>query len=297
MMFANPLDRLLERLGRLDRLPTPGPVALKLAGLAARDDTSVAEFVRTLKSDAALTARVLKFANSAAMSRRRVASVEDAVVWVGLGGVRRLALAFSIVECNRTGPCEGFDYGLHWSRSLARAVAAEQFARRSGALAPEDCFTVGLLMDVGSLALATVQPRAYAELLREHPWSEGALAAAEAERFGASHRELARGMLRGWQLPDELVDAATSEAPPVPEPTAMASSDAAPAPARIAGLFIAADRVADWCIGLGLTPLDPRIGELTGLDDASVDAAVDAAGVQWAVWKADFQLTGSARRP
>jgi two-component system cell cycle response regulator len=297
MMLANPLDRLLDRLGRLDRLPTPGPVALKLAELAGRDDTSVAEFVRTLKSDAALTARVLKFANSAAMSRRRVASVEDAVVWIGLGGVRRLALAFSIVECNRVGPCEAFDYALHWSRSLARAVAAEQFARRAGTIAPEDCFTVGLLSDVGSLALATVQPREYAALLREHPWSDESLAAAEAERFGATHRELARGMLRDWQLPPSLVDAATSEAATSPEPLDVSSTAPAWDPGRLAGLFTAAGCVADWCTGLGLTPLDPRLGALTGLDEESIDGAVDVAGVQWAVWKADFRITGSARSP
>jgi two-component system cell cycle response regulator len=285
MIPATPLDRMLDRLGRLDRLPTPGPVALKLAELAGRDDTSVTEFVRTLKSDPALTARVLKFANSAAMSRRRVGSVEDAVVWIGLGGVRRLALAFSVVECNRAGPCEAFDYSLHWSRSLARAVAAEQFARIGGAAAPEDCFTLGLLLDVGALALATLQPREYAALLREHPWSAETLAAAEAARFGAPNRVLAGRMLHDWHLPDALVAAAVA-----PDAANDAAYSQGAAPRRIAGLFRAADAVADWCVGLGLTPLDPRLAELTGLPDADVDAAVDYAGVQWAVWKADFQL-------
>jgi HD-like signal output (HDOD) protein len=283
MTDAAQLIAVLARFSHADRLPSPSAVALRLAELAAREDASIGEFVRTLRSDAALAGRVLKFANSAAAAtRRRVTSVDEAVLRVGLAGVRRLALAFSIMDCNRAGACAAFDYDAHWSRSLARAIAAEQIAKRSGAAAPEDCFTLGLLADVGSLALATLEPTAYATVLRANPWSDEQLRAAEQAAFGITHAELSALLLLKWHLPPALVQAAAG--------IGRADGAAGPMPNALAPLFRGAESVAAWCLGLGLTPLDPDAHVHARLTDAEMDETLEITARQWADWKTDFQL-------
>jgi HD-like signal output (HDOD) protein len=283
MTDASQLVAVLSRFPNADRLPSPSAVALRLADLAAREDVSLPEFVRTLRSDAALAGRVLKFANSASVAaRRRVTSVDEAVLRVGLAGVRRLSLAFSIMDCNRAGPCAAFDYAAHWSRSLARAIAAEQIAKRSGLATPEDCFTLGLLADIGSLALATLEPTRYGAVLRANPWSAEQLRDAERTAFDVTHAELSALLLLTWRVPAPLVQAATG--------VGHASPVTPAAPDALAGLFGAASAVSAWCLDLGLAPLDPQAHVLAGLTEAEMDEALTITAQQWADWKADFQL-------
>jgi HD-like signal output (HDOD) protein len=287
MADVHRLARTLAQCPNLERLPSPGPVALRLAELANRVDVTLSEFVRTLRSDPALTGRVLKFANSAAVATRRVTSIDQAVVRIGLGGVRRLALAFSVVDGHRTGPCADFDYQAHWAHSLARAIAAEQFAKRGSFAPPEDCFTLGLLAGIGTLALATMHPDAYGALLRANSWSEQGLLAAESQAFGLTHRELSALLLLDWRLPPALVNAAVG--------AGRAEVDSPARHAALCGLFACAESVAQWCMGMGLTPLDPDLPDRSGLPPAEIDELVDVTCVQWADWKADFEIV-TARR-
>jgi HD-like signal output (HDOD) protein len=287
MTDVHRLARTLAQFPNLERLPSPGPVALRLSELANRVDVTLSEFVRTLRSDPALTGRVLKFANSAAVAARRATSIDQAVVRIGLGGVRRLALAFSVVDGHRTGPCAAFDYQAHWAQSLARAIAAEQLAKRGNFAPPEDCFTLGLLSGIGSLALATVHPGAYSTLLTENPWSEQGLLEAESLAFGLNHRELSALLLLDWRLPPPLVNAAVG--------AGRAEVDSPARHAALCGLFACAESVAEWCLGMGLTPLDPGLPDRAGLPQAEIDEIVDVTTVQWADWKADFEIGGTAR--
>jgi HD-like signal output (HDOD) protein len=273
-------SRALDALVSLDRLPSPGPVALRLASLAAERDVALGEIVRALKCDGALTGRVLRIANSASFARRPVAALEDAVVRVGFAGIRRLALAFSVLECNRAGPCREFDYARHWSHSLARGVAAGRLAHATGRGSPDEAFSVGLLTGIGQLALATAFPGAYGALLRRHPLADAALLEAEETAFGATHVDLGRRMLAAWGLPEPLLAAA------------LPAIGAAPPPGTAAGLFAAAGAIADWCSELGLVPLAPETGALCGIEAACLDDLVADIGVEWATWKAEFRLQG-----
>jgi two-component system, cell cycle response regulator len=197
---------ILEELRSSGRLPSPGGVALKLMELTRRDDVSSAELSRTLQMDPALAGRVLRAANSAASGRAAV-SIGDAVVRVGFDGVRRLAMGFSLVERNGSGACQEFDYKGYWSRSLAAAVAAERFARETRAAAGDEAFTLGLLHEVGALALATVHPREYGYVIGIAGQTEAQQRVAERETFRVCHRELTGLMLADWQIPAPLVAA------------------------------------------------------------------------------------------
>ena len=187
-------------------LPSPSGLALAIMQLVQKDDATVQKLAELVKADPALTARILSFANSAAFGARRpIATVNDAVMMMGMRSVRDFALSLSLVSYNRGGHCPGFDYGVYWAQALVMAVAIAAITARERTVASEEAFTLGLLSDIGRLALATAWPDIYGDCLRTSQGDD--LLHLERERFAVDHKELTLMLLLDWGLPNILLDA------------------------------------------------------------------------------------------
>lgn len=188
------------------RLPSPSGLALAIMQLLQKDDATVQKLTELVKADPALTARILSFVNSAAFGARRpIAAVYDAVMMMGMQSVRNFALSLSIVSNNRAGQCSGFDYGIYWAQALAMAVAIAAITARERTASPEEAFTLGLLSDIGRLALATAWPDIYGDCLRTAQGDD--LLPLEQKRFAINHKELTLMLLLEWGMPSLFVDA------------------------------------------------------------------------------------------
>jgi diguanylate cyclase (GGDEF)-like protein len=189
-------------------LPSPKGVALAVMELAQDENPTNAAMTRTIQADPALAGRIVKAANTAQFAGcRPVASIADAVVMLGLSAVRQMALGFSLVSDYRDGKCAGFDYPGFWSRSLVTALAMQAIARHTRVAIPEEMFLLGLLSRIGCLALATVYPQDYTEVLSEH--ANGAivsLSPLERRRFATDHNELTVALMSDWGMPKVLVE-------------------------------------------------------------------------------------------
>ncbi|MFZ5463872.1 MAG: diguanylate cyclase [Pseudomonadota bacterium] len=217
----NPIDiSKFEQIKATGNLPSPRGVALAIIRLAQREDASMAELARVVKSDPAFVGRLIKAANSVNTSPGRpVVSVRDALVVLGMPAVRNLALGFSLLSQYHRGACRNFDYRRFWSGSLAFALAFQALTMRTRAAAAEEAFSVGLLARVGELALATLFPTEYSEILGNAANEElQHLLRAEQRAFAMNHRDLTVAMLADWGIPrvftdpvghHELPDAAT----------------------------------------------------------------------------------------
>ncbi|MFO1428081.1 MAG: diguanylate cyclase [Steroidobacteraceae bacterium] len=273
----------IEELTREGRLPSPHGVAQQLMQLASREDVSAGELARTLQADPVLSGRLLRIANSAAASQGRpVVSIGDAVVRIGFRSVRQLAVGFSLIEQHGEGACAAFDYAGFWSRSLATAVAAEQIARRLRVVAPDECFTLGLLLDVGSLAAATLYPREFERLAAEvgAPGSPS-WRAAEAGAFGFTTGDLTDSMLEDWGIPELLRSGVRQRE--------MASAAADKRTATLAALLACAERIGHWCVARGERQAAPaaelvRALETLGIPGDDIDELVRDIGRDWAMW-------------
>ncbi|MCW5625563.1 MAG: HDOD domain-containing protein [Burkholderiales bacterium] len=186
------------------KLPSPSGVALRILDLTRQEQASVQDLARVVQADPALSGRLIKFANSAmAGPRRPVAAVSDAIRLLGIGTVRQLALGFSVLGQNRTGACKVFDYSGFWSRSLASAIAANALCLRTRTAPADEAFTCGLLARIGTLALATLYPERYGEVLQR----TDDLREREREIFDTDHAELTAALLEDWMLPRLFVGA------------------------------------------------------------------------------------------
>ena len=190
-------------------LPSPKGSALKVMELCQRDSVTLPEIIQAVQVDPAMVGRLLKMANSAALGRPRpaVALTSDVLMAIGIQSVRQMVLAFSLVSGNLQGQCRGFDYEQFWSRSTATGVAMQLIGAATRAAPPAELFTVGLLANIGRLALAALHPKRYGELLtRAGGQFAFELPALEMESFGYSHLEVAATMMQDWGLPRLFCD-------------------------------------------------------------------------------------------
>lgn len=196
----------LEELKANGRLPSPKGAALQVLLLCQKDDVTNQELAHAIKADPALSARLIKLANSpVAHQVRPVASVVDAVVVLGINTVRQMVLGLSLVDGSRNMACSKFDYQHFWSHSLLTAIAAQNLflLKGVGSVAAEEIFILGLLGRVGSLALATAYPQEYSVILEKvEENSETKLIDLERAEFGFDHNLLSKEMLAAWRMPN-----------------------------------------------------------------------------------------------
>lgn len=189
------------------RLPSPKGLALAIIKLLQEDGYKVEELVRLIQSDPAIAGEVLKFSNAVLFGESHpIVSLSQAVIRLGASQVRAIVIAFSILNNHRSGHCAQFDYEKFWSHSLATAISARALASYVKINADEN-FTVGLLCSLGELAMASIYPVRYGEIISISSDGKEKRIALEREAFGIDHRELNATILLEWGLPKLLVSA------------------------------------------------------------------------------------------
>lgn len=285
----NEITRRFEELKAGGLLPSPKGVALAVLDVSARPDASVHDITRLIKVDPAMAGRVLRYANSAQTGRHQpIISLSQATTFLGLSRVRQIALGFSLIDQYRKGVCATFDYEGYWACSLATGIAAQRLAPLAHS-PPDESFTCGLLSGIGILALVTVFPSQYAEILAEGHVG-AALANEERARFGIDHAELSAEMLIHWGLPEVIANAVRhhenpDEATFVPGSRAHALSSVLHLAMKV-GQFLDHDDVARW----QLLPSLFAAGARTGMDKEDVPALVEDVVASWQGWARDLQL-------
>lgn len=197
-----------ELLKATGDLPSPRGVALAIMRATQTEHVALGELANIIKADPAFAGRLIKAANGLlAYGRRPVASIDDALMLMGLPAVRNLALGFSLLSDYRKGSCTAFDYERYWSSSLIHAVAMQILSARTRAAPADESYCLGLLCRVGELALATLYPDEYSEVL-SLPGARDPVALAEFERqaFAMTHAELSAAMLSDWGIPKVFIE-------------------------------------------------------------------------------------------
>jgi diguanylate cyclase (GGDEF)-like protein len=183
--------------------PSPSRVASEIVALARNPDVEMSRVATAVGRDPAISAKILRIANSAFYAQRRPSqNLRQALVIIGLNAALTLALSFSLVSAMRALRPTGIDYKRFWRRSLLAATAARAFGEVSKAANEDDLFLAGLLQDMAVLAIDRVHRDFYKDLslMSSHPdW-----VAYELERLGRDHSFYTALMLRSWNLPERI---------------------------------------------------------------------------------------------
>ena len=199
------LDELAQAASQLEPLPTS---ATRLAALVCAGAPELGQVVEIVQFDEALTASLLRSANSSwSASRSEITTVRDAVIRLGASPVLALTLGMNVRRhLGDPLPQYGLSEGELWRHSVAASLAAELLAPRAAHRPPPEAATAALLHDVGKLVMARfLDPHLLDELheLEEH--GRRRRIDAEATVLGIDHAELGGLIARSWALPESLV--------------------------------------------------------------------------------------------
>jgi two-component system cell cycle response regulator len=202
MISAGRGQSAFELLHASGKLPSPKGVATRVIRLTRQEEVSLAELARVIGGDPAFVGRVIKAANGmVSRGRRPVVSVSEALMILGIPAIRALATGFSLLSEHRKGGCEAFDYERYWSYSIALALGMQAIVEHTRAAASDEAFSLGLLLRVGELALATAYPSEYAEVLNSIDGDGSDLLEPECATFAIHHCDLGAEMLENWGVP------------------------------------------------------------------------------------------------
>ena len=200
------IPKKFDELRLTGSLPSPSQIGLRILEITRDEEYLPETLTRAIMADPALSGRIMKLAN--AIDREGVGdvvSVPQAAMRLGAATVRMVALGFTLVSDNSSGECEAFDCDLHWSQSLATAVAAHTIAAEKRICDSSEAFTCALLCDVGKLALASVHPEMYSKVLEANPQAaDRELAELEQRAFDITHYEVSAAMMADWGLAGAL---------------------------------------------------------------------------------------------
>ena len=187
---------------KLRDIPTLSVVVTKVMELVNNPRTSAPQIAEVLKRDQVLTAKVLRLVNSSFYNlSTQITDVSRALGFLGFNTISVLVLGTSVFSSFEMAASSYFDVMGFWRHSLATAISGELLARKIKLAKPEDCFTCGLLHDVGKIALFKVSPddlRAVVERSREKNIS---FLEAETELGLPGHPVLGERLAERWQLP------------------------------------------------------------------------------------------------
>lgn len=291
-------DDIRAFIGASGELPSPRGVALELMRLTREPETDMRQIARRVMADPALTAFVIRAANSARfIGSPKVIDVPRAVARLGLNMVRVYAIAVSLMQGYRTGRCPGFDYEAYWMRALFAAIAMGEMAPRGAFLQSEEAFALGLLSRVGELCFATAAPQDYAGLLAASGDDEEELARRERDGFGFDHNELTAVLLVEWGIPARLADVVFWQQ----DPEAGGYGCNAPEH-RLASQLQLAVTLARVCLAAP-GEADARVPALflrAEIAAMGADELVELSAIvcnEWVVWAADMGLRGARPYP
>jgi putative nucleotidyltransferase with HDIG domain len=199
--------RLAELMSNLHTIPTPPAVYFDIRDELESPRGTAHSVAEIIAKDPAITAKLLKVANSGFYtSPRTIADLDDAITLLGMDLV--LALVLSAHLYNQL-PIPGLKLDKLWKHSIAVATLAKEIAsHEQGSRAIiSSCAIAGLLHDLGQLVFLANMPDTYYSLIRDARGNETMLLEMELAEFGIGHPELGALILSLWDLPEEVVHA------------------------------------------------------------------------------------------
>ena len=201
-----------QLLGDLERLPSFPDIVHKVLQMVRDPDADFQAVAKEISKDLGLTSDILRISNSAYYHpSREIRSVHEAIVILGLKTVKDIVMV-SAARGILKQPVTGYRLEERdmWDHCIVVASLASKIAGDRKTKTPADVvFTAGLLHDVGKVVLSQVFRKAYVQISMETKRNPNQrFTELEKKYMGYNHSEVGAILLKKWNFPPELVEAA-----------------------------------------------------------------------------------------
>ena len=283
------IDRVVKCTG-VPRLPS---VVAKLTELLGDRNADMQRIADTLSQDPDLALNLLRTVNSSYYGlTRKVSTIKQAVVMLGVREVKHIAVGCALSSSLMKMSHKGYDPMVFWHHALFAGSACRLIAEYVNEPQADEAFLIGLLKNVGALAMTIALGEPYLAVLRKGWRSMDELAERERAVFQVDHAEVTAAMVEAWKLPPVLVE---------PIRFAFRPSEAPQPYVNLATILAMGSSAADLIIAVQAGEMDRfvesskqfcgRASDWLGLDwhvaDRLLGEAAEAAGQMGELFKID----------
>jgi len=262
-------QELITNLGDLPPLPQ---VAAQVLRIAADPDASTDELQKVIGTDQALSAQILKIANSAMFGMvREVTTLTQAIMTLGFSTIKSIVIASSAKNLYSRGAA-GLQERLMWEHALVSAIAGRAYGRALRFPRTEEVFLAALMHDIGKSVMALKFPDRYGALMRNVYNDQGDGLSMELDTFGFDHAMVGEALLHSWNIAASIEQAARWHHDP---------SQAVEDYRKLVAIVALGNQLAlNQGIGIGradsLTDATAEAIEILGIDEAGLESHQEA---------------------
>jgi len=180
---------------------------MAMLSACAKEDINHKSIADLAKFDPLLSVELLRLVNSPLFGLgREVKSVSHAITLLGHRALRNIIMCLAVRDLSKICHISKKGLTLFWEQALRRGVAAKLLAPFIHDN-PDECFTLGLVADMGLLVLFHLQPKhthLFEQIVTLTPDSR---LQEEHRIFGFGHDETGELLAKSWGLPPPFVQA------------------------------------------------------------------------------------------
>jgi HD-like signal output (HDOD) protein len=213
-------------LKEISHIATLPEVTLRIIELVEDPSSTAQDLHEVISNDPVLCSRILKVVNSSFYGLPgQIASINRAIVMLGLNAVKNIAIAASLAKLFRGGELTPFFSAKElWDHSNAVAIASKILSDRLGMGLGDEAYLAGLIHDIGIMVEMQYDRSNLIDALdRCNADATGmpsvSLLETEEEVFGATHQDFGKGLCEKWKFPTPFMAAAGYHHNPTEAPT------------------------------------------------------------------------------
>ena len=199
-------DRILQTLDSIEYIGIDPQFITGLVRLFENPHTDITELARFMSREPGSCVQMLRLANSAFFSRgEEIKTVQQAIVHLGLSVVKKLAIAFEMIDLFRdTNSFFPYSERNFLKGSIGGALIAEELGRRLGLTETDELFICGLVRDFGVMVLKQYFPDLLREIIDCNAGRQCGFRQACRSVCGFDHRYISFMLFTKWNLPANI---------------------------------------------------------------------------------------------
>lgn len=197
------MNQLFDNIHKLPQVPE---VVRAIINQLNDPHAEMLDIAKNVEKEQVISLRILRLVNSAHFGlSRKIASIEEATVMLGMNQLKTLVVASGIVSA--IPKIENFDIKKFWNNCFRSAAYAKWLAEHNPEQSSDIAYTAGLIGNLGKLIIRMGLP-SEANEIDQHA-KAGHLLRSEIERtrIGFTNQDVCAELCRRWKFAEELIAA------------------------------------------------------------------------------------------
>lgn len=207
---------VLKLINNADEFPTIKSSYQRIIN-AIDSDKEIFEIVNAIECDYSIVSKLLHIVNSSYYGIK-TGSIKRAVAYLGTENIRNIVIASAFIECLEFKSNYDEKVMILWKQSFVSNrifnIIYSEFLNKK---TPETAMTAGLLCNIGIAFMMHCYKEKYMEIFEEIEISNEDIIKLENRAFGTNHQEIGGYLLRWWDIPLPIIEAALYHHNPVDE--------------------------------------------------------------------------------